>query len=89
MEKKPRLFRRLAINLAAASALVCFLGIGKANCMYFIGLKRAPGLDHSIFVKSDVTAFGVIALDDEIKANYAYILFSYCPRTGITFLRQS
>jgi len=81
--------RRLTIQLFIGLVLLLCCGIGKANCMYFVGLKRVPGFGHSLFVKQADSAFGAIDLDDELKANYSFILFSYCDRTGVSFLRRS
>jgi len=89
MKKDLRYYRRLAGKLAAVAAMILCLGIGKANCMLFVGLKRAPGFSHTLFVKTAESPMGVLNLDDEMKANFSYILFSYCERTGATFLRRT
>ena len=82
-------YRAWAIRLLIILLVLIFCGFGKANEMYFLAVKRTPGFHKTLFHKETASAFGTLFLDDELKANYAFILVSYGPRYGFQFFRRS
>lgn len=83
------LFRWMSGALLLSLLTFWFCGVGKANSMLFLALKREPGFNDSLFIRQADSAFGVIRLDDELKARYSYILFSFSLRYGTDVLRRT